>query len=390
MADAKRTLRECLDERLKEGRARGLERRPPLLDMAGEGPVVHMGGRAFLNFTLNDGLGLASSAEWRAEVGECFAAFPPSASASRLAGGRSRITEEAEQAVAAYFGFDECLFLPSGYQGNLACAMALIHAGQPVFVDRRVHASIARGILLGKADVRTYAHADYGHLERRLASAPPAAVQPLVMTESLFSMDGTELDVSRMAELRSKYGFFLMVDEAHAVGALGPGGRGLCAGVPGTADIVLGTFGKSLGLFGSFLLLPKGFAAFFESLSSAVMHSTAMPPAHAAAVLKLLERLPLLEAERARLRDNAVFFRARLSELGIPTRGTAHIVAVPTGGEVRTTHLGEQLAERGVLALAARYPTVPYGDGLLRFGLTALHTHGMLERTARLLADLWG
>ena len=121
MADAKRTLRECLDERLKEGRARGLERRPPLLDMAGEGPVVHMGGRAFLNFTLNDGLGLASSAEWRAEVGECFAAFPPSASASRLAGGRSRITEEAEQAVAAYFGFDECLFLSSGYQGNLAC-----------------------------------------------------------------------------------------------------------------------------------------------------------------------------------------------------------------------------------------------------------------------------
>ena len=114
MADAKRTLRECLDERLKEGRARGLERRPPLLDMAGEGPVVHMGGRAFLNFTLNDGLGLASSPEWRAEVGECFAAFPPSASASRLAGGRSRITEEAEQAVAAYFGFDECLFVPSG------------------------------------------------------------------------------------------------------------------------------------------------------------------------------------------------------------------------------------------------------------------------------------
>ena len=104
MADAKRTLRECLDERLKEGRARGLERRSPLLDMAGEGPVVHMGGRAFLNFTLNDGLGLASSAEWRAEVGECFAAFPPSASASRLAGGRSRITEEAEQAAAAYFG----------------------------------------------------------------------------------------------------------------------------------------------------------------------------------------------------------------------------------------------------------------------------------------------
>ncbi|MFR1532618.1 MAG: aminotransferase class I/II-fold pyridoxal phosphate-dependent enzyme, partial [Bilophila wadsworthia] len=194
------------------------------------------------------------------------------ASASRLAGGRSRITEEAEQAVAAYFGFDECLFLPSGYQGNLACSMALIHAGQPVFVDRRVHASIARGLVLGKADVRTYAHADYGHLERRLVSAPPATVQPLVMTESLFSMDGTELDVSRMAELRSKYGFFLMVDEAHAVGALGPGGRGLCAGVAGYGGHRLGTIRKSFGLFGSFLAAPPGVCRLFRKPFSAVMH----------------------------------------------------------------------------------------------------------------------
>lgn len=114
----------------------------------------------------------------------------------------------------------------------------------------------------------------------------------------------------------AKHGFFLMVDEAHAVGALGPGGRGLCAGVPGTADIVLGTFGKSLGLFGSFLLLPKGFAAFFESLSSAVMHSTAMPPAHAAAVLKLLERLPLLEGERAGFGTTPCFFAPACPSLG--------------------------------------------------------------------------
>lgn len=389
MADAQRSLRDCLDGRVREGRARGLGRRPPLLDAAGEGPLVRVGGRSFLNFTSNDGLGLAASPEWRAEVAACFAAFPPSASASRLAGGRSRITEEAEAAAAAYFGFDECLFLPSGYQGNLACVTALVQAGQPVFADRRVHASIARALAAARADVRAYAHADYGHLERRLASAAGAAVQPLAITESLFSMDGTELDAARMAELRRRHGFFLMVDEAHAMGALGPGGRGLCAAAPGTADIALGTFGKSLGLFGSFLLLPKGFTAFFEYLSSPVMYSTAMPPAHAAAVLKLLERLPGLEARRERLRDNAAFFRARLSERGIPTRGTAHIVAVPTGEEARTARLGERLAEKGVLALAARYPTVPHGDGLLRFGLTALHTRAMLESAARRLAEAW-
>ncbi len=388
MADEERSLRDCLELRLREGRALGLERRPPLLEASGEGPVARIGGRACLNFLSNDSLGLASCAAWRAEVGACFAAFPPSASASRLAGGRSRVVEEAEAAAAAFFGFDECLFLPSGYQGNQAVAAALIQPGQPVFVDRRLHASFARALPASKGDVRTYAHADCGHLDRRL-SAPRPAVQPLVVTESLFSMDGTALDVAAMAALRAKHGFFLMADEAHAVGALGPGGRGLCAASPGTADVVLGTFGKALGLFGSFVLLPAGFTAFFEYLSSPVMHSTATPPAHAAAVLRLLERLPRMEAERERLRDNAAFFRARLSERGIPSRGGAHIVAVPTGGEAATARLGERLAERGVLALAARFPTVPRGGGLLRFGVTALHTPDMLIRAADVLADLW-
>ena len=132
MADEERSLRDCLELRLREGRALGLERRPPLLEASGEGPVARIGGRACLNFLSNDSLGLASCAAWRAEVGACFAAFPPSASASRLAGGRSRVVEEAEAAAAAFFGFDECLFLPSGYQGNQAVAAALIQPGQPV------------------------------------------------------------------------------------------------------------------------------------------------------------------------------------------------------------------------------------------------------------------
>ena len=388
MADEAQSLRDRLALRLREGRALGLERRPPLLEASGEGPVARVGGRACLNFLSNDSLGWASCAAWRAEVGACFAAFPPSASASRLAGGRSRIVEEAEAAAAAYFGFDECLFLPSGYQGNQAVAAALIQPGQPVFVDRRLHASFARALPATKGDVRAYAHADCGHLDRRL-SAPRPAAQPLVVTESLFSMDGTVPDMAALAALRAKHGFFLMADEAHAVGALGPGGRGLCAALPGTADVVLGTFGTALGLFGSFVLLPAGFTAFFEYLSSPVMHSTAMPPAHAAAVLRLLERLPRMEAERGRLRDNAAFFRSRLAGRGIPSRGGAHIVAVPTGGEAATARLGERLAQRGVLALAARFPTVPRGGGLLRFGVTALHTRAMLEHAAEVLADLW-
>lgn len=381
-----RSLYENLAARLNEAGSRGLERHPTLFDHAGEGPVVHIGGHPYLNFTSNDSLGQACSPEWRRIVGECFAACPPSASASRLAGGRTRITEEAEQAAAAYFGYAECLFLPSGYQGNLACITALVQPGQPVFPDRRVHASIAHALPPGKGDIRAYSHADYAHLERRLKGLQ-SGMQPLVITESLFSMDGTTLDLPRIAGLKERHGFFLMVDEAHAVGALGPGGRGLCATLPGTADIMLGTFGKALGLFGSFVLLPKGFTSLFEYLSSPVMHSTAMPPAHAAAVLRLLERLPHLENQRQQLRENASFFRTLLGRAGIPTRGTAHIVAVPTGTEARTAQLGARLAEKGILTLPARYPTVPLGDGLLRFGITCLHSREMLIHTARILAD---
>lgn len=376
-----------LAARVEEARRSGLERRPPLLDTAGEAPLVCIQGKKYINFMSNDSLGQAACPHWRATVAHCFAAYPASGTASRLAGGHCRLTAEAEQAFAAYFGFAECLFLPSGYQANLACMTALLHTGQRAFVDRRIHASMARALPATGASIHTYGHADYNHLERRLHTADPCGVQTLVLTESLFSMDGTVLDMPRMAALRQQHGFFLFVDEAHAMGALGPGGRGLCATVPHSADAVLGTFGKALGLFGAFVLLPAGFTPLFEYLSSPVMHSTAMPPAHAAAALRLLEALPHLEEQREHLRDNALFFRAELQACGVSCHGMAHIVAVPTGNEARTGRLGAHLHKKAILALAARYPTVPKGHGLLRFNVTALHSPAMLRHTARCVAQ---
>lgn len=173
-----------------------------------------------------------------------------------------------------------------------------------------------------------------------------------------------------MAELRSKYGFFLMVDEAHAVGALGPGGRGLCARGAGYGGHRPGNIRQIAWAVRFVPAAPQGVCRLFRKpfLRRVMLHSHASGPC--CGVLKLLERLPLLDAERARLRDNAVFFRTRLCELGIPTRGTAHIVAVPTGGEARTTHLGEQLAERGVLALGG-----PLSYGSLRRRFAAVWAH---------------
>lgn len=391
----RRSLYNCLNDRLRADARLGLARDSAAMAGGAAGPLLYRDGREYISFMSNDGLGLAADAHWQARVAACFAAHAPSASASRLAGGRSDVVDQACRAVADYFGFAECLFLPSGYQANLACVTTLLQQGQEAFVDRRCHASVMRALPLAGARIRAWNHLDYDHLERLLSSLPPDAPQPVVMAESLYSMDGAALDLERMAALRRRYGFFLCVDEAHALGALGPGGRGLCAaqalrdGDRAPADLVVGTLGKSLGLWGAFLLLPRGFTPLFEHLASAIMHSTALPPAHAACMLALVEELPRLEERRRMLAARVAFFRQALTERGLPVMGDAHILSVPVGDEARCRRLAARLAESGVLVLGARWPTVPRGQALLRFGLTARHTEELLARTATVLSGLW-
>ena len=334
----------------------------------------------------NDYIGLSQDRGWRRDVADCFAAWPPSGSASRLAGGLNSITKEAEQACAEYFGYDECLFLPSGYQANLALVTGLLQPGQTALVDKRIHASTGHALMATRADIRPYAHADMDRLGRRLMELPEEAGEPCVFTESLFSMDGTVVRPEAFAGLKKHRPFFLVADEAHAFGALGEGGRGIFSGERGVADAAIGTLGKALGFFGSFLLLPKGFTPLLEFLSSPIMYSTALPPAHSACMLRLLKRLPELGENRERLRKNAAYLRRRLSELGVPAGGDAHIVSVPVGKEERAAQAAASLFRDGILVLAARFPTVPWGRALLRFGVTALHTRDMLEKTALAVA----
>lgn len=391
MARFRTALKDALAARVRESTRRGLGRTPPLLEAAGRGPMVVTGGRRFTSYLSNDYLGLAADAGWQATVAGCFAKHAVSSSGSRLAGGHTRVARDAEQATAAYFGYDECVFLPSGYQGNLALVTGLLQAGQPVLVDRRIHASTGHALMGTGATILPYAHADLDHLGRRLArlEGDGTGVQPVVLAESLYSMDGTVADPRAWATCKSAHGFFLIMDEAHALGCLGPGGRGVMAARPGTADAALGTLGKGCGFFGAFALLPAGFTTLLEHLASPVMHSTELPPAHAAAMLALVDLLPRLDGARERLAANAALLRRLLAERGVPARGQAHIVSVPVGDEARCLRLREGLENRGVLALAARFPTVPWGKSLLRFGVTALHTEAMIAATAAALAALW-
>lgn len=384
------TIAERLRLRARENARVGLQRDGAALMGAAAGPMIRLGGRHYISFVGNDSLGLASDPAWRAAVARCFALRSPSGRASRLAGGRSPLADDAEQAFADYFGFDECLFFPSGYQANLAAVTALLPRGHDAFADRRVHASVARALPLAGARIHAAPHNDISRLRRRLAALPADAPQPVVVTESLFSMDGDAPDMEALAGLCREQEAFLLVDEAHALGAWGRGGRGFaCGDGKGTAPLahaVVGTLGKALGFWGAFLLLPRGFRDLVEENASAVMHSTTLPEAHAAACLELARRLPGYEEQRERLHANTALFRRLLRERDVPARGLRHIVAIPVGDENAALRLAAALREEGVLALAARYPTVPCNDALLRFSVTALHTPSMLRAAADALA----
>ncbi len=384
----KRTVSSAINALLHERERLGLQREHVLCSDVTDGPFVEENGRRFLSFCSNDYLGLSQDARWQKMVADSFAGYKPSSSASRLAGGWDRLSAQAEAAYAGYFGYDDCLFFPSGYQGNLALMTGLIRKGQPVFADRRIHASAAHALVASGCSLYPYAHNDMEHLERRLKSLE-SDWQPVVVTESLFSMDGTLTDAAALAKLKKRYGFFLIADEAHAAGCLGDGGRGVFNSFKGTADAVLCTLGKGFGFFGAFALLPAGFGSALQNLASAVMHSTALPPAHASSCLKLLDFLPHLEPERERLAANAMYFKEELARCGIPFQGSAHIVSVPVGSEVRAHALSGELRQAGILVLDARYPTVPFGRALLRFSVTAMHSRSMLQKTAQTLAGLW-
>ncbi len=378
---------------------------------AGQSPspaLVHVQGRPLLHFAGNDYLGLAADADWRATVAACFARHAPSGTASRLAAGHTALAAEAEAAWADYFGYAECLFLPSGYQANLALLWGLLGHGDAVFLDRRIHASMAHALPSTGARLHTHRHADMDDLSRRLAvwradgndsgdnGASPTcgtscAPQPVILAESLYSMDGTLPDMARMSAVAREHGAFVIVDEAHAFGALGMGGRGRAHGV---ADVAVGTLGKALGLFGAFLLLPRGTRAALENLASPLIHSTALPEAHAACCLALLDLLPRLDDRRHRLAALGAALRIGLRAEGIPVREGAHVVCVDVGDEARCTRLAAKLREPedggpGVLALAARHPTVPRGAATLRLGLTALHRVDDVARCVDLLASAW-
>ncbi len=335
-------------------------------------------GREILDFSSNDFLGLAQDRAMAGHLAGLCRMQGCGSGSSRLVTGTSSATVEAERALAAHFGYESCLILGSGFLANLTLLATIFSDKDTLALDKRAHASTMAGVRHSRASFHTFRHNRMGHLEKILRAHQVQAV----LTESLFSMDGDSPDFGALKGMKEEFDFLCIVDEAHAFGVLGEGGRGLARGV---ADVAVGTLGKAFGLFGAFILCPEAVRDHLVHFGQGFIYTTALPPWHGDMVAAMLERVAAADEARTQLKERGDEARRILGDL-LPVHGAAHILALEVGDEARCARLASALRSRSVLVFAARYPTVPLGQAILRANLTSLHTRRHVETLRDALA----
>jgi len=370
-------------ERLEELRERGLYRQLRLIE-GPQGPSVTLDGRPVLLLCSNNYLGLADRTEVREAAAEAALRWGAGSGASRLISGNMEPHRQLEQRLAAFKGYESALLFGSGYLANTGVIAALAGKGEVVFSDELNHASIVDGCRLSRAETFVYRHGDLEHLAWALyhQRGKPA----LIVTDGVFSMDGDVAPLAELLELARRHGARLMVDEAHATGAVGPGGRGSvsAAGLSGEVDIVVGTLGKSLGSYGAYVCASEETVEFLVNTARPFIFSTAPPPSALGAALAALD---LLEAEPElveRLQANARTLRGTLAAEGLGV-GTARsqVVPIQVGDAGAAMELCEEVLRRRVFAQGIRPPTVPEGSCRLRCTVMATHKAEELVWAAR-------
>jgi 8-amino-7-oxononanoate synthase len=373
--------------RLAELQERGLYRRTRLVS-GPQGPRVVLDGRPVLLLCSNNYLGLADSPRVQQAAADAATRWGVGAGASRLVSGTMTVHRRLEQQLAAFKGTEAALLFGSGYLANLGVVGALARAGEVVFSDELNHASIIDGCRLSRAETFVYGHNDVEHLAWGLAQAGRRGA--LIVTESVFSMDGDVAPLEEIVALARLHGVRVAVDEAHATGCLGPGGRGAVAeaGLERDVDVVVGTLGKALGAYGAFVACDTELAQLFTNSARSLIFSTAPPPPAVAGALAALELLEEQPRRVERLQANAAVLRAELAREGFDVAGSSTQIIPLVVGEAETAmRVCEAALERGVFAQAIRPPTVPEGTSRLRLAVMATHTKDELREAARVLGS---
>jgi 8-amino-7-oxononanoate synthase len=390
------SVRDFFEEELQSLGARSLDRHLREINSA-QGPEIEIAGRQLINFSSNDYLGLANDTRLREAAIAAIGEFGVGAGASRLISGTQSSHLYLERALAKWKETEAALCFSSGYATALGAIPALVTKNDVILLDKLCHASLIDGAKLSGAILRIFPHNHLGKLESHLewARREHAGKRVLIVTESVFSMDGDRAPLRELVELKERFGAFLMLDEAHAVGVIGPNGRGLAAAenLNKDVDVQMGTLSKALGASGGYICGSRGLIEWLINRARSFIYSTAPPPGIVGAALAAVNFLASSEGEERRI---LLWKRIRLMQQLLPGNewkkkgddASSAIFPWIVGNEQATLDLASALQSEGFLVPAIRYPTVAKGAARLRITVTVSHEENQIRSLCQAIKRL--
>lgn len=344
---------------------------PEIIEKTGK--YVIFNDKKLLNFSSNDYLNLSTNDELSKEFIDYYSKnnnIQFSSASARLLSGTSKIYRDLEEILSEIFKKDAALIFNTGYQCNLGVISTLMSKGDIIFSDKLNHASIIDGMKLSGADFKRYKHLDYEHLETLLKQYRHKYKKALIVSESIFSMDGDIADIKKLEELKQKYDALLMIDEAHAFCSIDENCRGISEDCD--ADIITATFGKALGSFGAFAVSNRTIINFLINKARSFIFSTSIPPINIAWTKWLLtSKLDYIKKQKQKLERITVATHKYMNSTDIETVSKSQIIPIITGTDEKTIALAEELRSLGYFVLPIRPPTVPKNTSRLRLSLTS-------------------
>jgi 8-amino-7-oxononanoate synthase len=354
------------------------------------GPEIEIEGRKYINFSSNNYLGLADNFLLKKAAIEAIKKYGTGGGSSRLISGTLKLHRDLEEKIAEFKGEEDSLVFSTGYMANIGVVSSLVNAGDTVLVDRLNHASIIDGARLSHAKIFVYPHCDIDALEKILKRASGFRKR-LVITDTLFSMDGDIAPLSEMLKLCRKYESLFMVDEAHATGVFGKRGSGLVEefGLSNRIDIVMGTLSKAMGSLGGYIAGKKDIIEYLRQKARTFMYTTALPPSSIASSLAAIEYVEKNREERQIYWKKIEYVRKEFLEMGYNLLNSkSQIIPVVIGSLDKILDMEKNLFEEGLFVLAIRPPTVPKDSSRFRITITSSHTMEHIQRLLRAFKNI--
>jgi glycine C-acetyltransferase/8-amino-7-oxononanoate synthase len=380
---------EFLNEELKNLEEKGLYRKFKTL-LSSQGVEVKIGDEIFINFCSNDYLGLANHPYVKLTMINAIEKYGIGSGASRLICGNMREQERLEEKLAKFKGEESCLVFPTGYMANLGVISTLLDVEDVVIIDRLNHASIIDGCKLSKAKIMVYSHVDMNSLEDVLKKVKNFR-RRLIVTDSVFSMDGDIAPLPDIIKLARKYHAMVMVDDAHATGVLGKNGRGIVEyyNMKDKPDIIMGTLSKAIGSLGGFICGSKSLIEYLKNKCRSFIYTTGIPPSLCASSIASLEIIEKNPEIIRKLWDNTYYLKEKLNNLNLNTLSSnTPIIPIVLGDEKKTIEVANKIQEKKILLIGIRPPTVPKGTSRLRITLTSNHTKIHIEELIKAIEEI--